>query len=205
MAKRRVQAFGPVLIGGVDKIRGANHPDSSIDRRVEKLRGKRHMPVEPARLFRQDDVPAVGLDASPDLIDSGPVGDLCADLRLADDLHVHLLERAFPGKVGCQKPLAAMDLSIFPVLVGSATVDRTPNTSSRAGSTCSTTVLCRRGHSPMPGSSSARTRTFLPDQPERLPHQPLRPGEAAHRHGPDQKAASNQFPFAPRAPQTRSH
>jgi len=112
MPERRVQAFGPVLIGGVDEIRGADHPDSSIDRRVEKLRCKRHMPVEPARLFRQDDVPAVGLDASPDLVDSRPVSDLSADLRFADDLHVHLIGPVVPRKVGRQKPLAGMDLSI---------------------------------------------------------------------------------------------
>ena len=112
MPERRVQAFRPVFVGGVDKICRADHPDSGIDRRVEKLRCKRHMPVEPARLLCQDDVPAVGLDASPDLVDSGPVGDLSADLRLADDLHVHLLGPVVPGKVGCQEPLAGVDLSI---------------------------------------------------------------------------------------------
>ena len=36
----------------------------------------------------------------------------------------------------------------------------TPSTCSRAASTCSTTVICGRGRLPMPGSSSARTRTF---------------------------------------------
>jgi len=35
MPERRVQVFGPVLVGGVDEIRGADHADSSIDSRVE--------------------------------------------------------------------------------------------------------------------------------------------------------------------------
>ena len=43
---------------------------------------------------------------------SGPVGDLSADLRFADDLHVHLIGPVVPRKVGRQKPLAGMDLSI---------------------------------------------------------------------------------------------
>jgi len=83
--ERRVQTFGLVFVGSVDEIRRADYTNSSIDRRVEALRYKRHMPVEPARLFRKDGVPAAGLDASPDLIDPGPVGDFSADLRFADD------------------------------------------------------------------------------------------------------------------------
>jgi hypothetical protein len=40
MPERRVQAFGPVLIGGIDGVGRADYPDAGIDRRVEQQRCK---------------------------------------------------------------------------------------------------------------------------------------------------------------------
>jgi predicted nucleic acid-binding protein len=47
--------------------------------------------IETARLLGDDDIPPLGLDAGPDLIDSRAIGDLAAHLGLRDDLDADLL------------------------------------------------------------------------------------------------------------------
>jgi hypothetical protein len=116
-----MQPVGPVVVGRVDVVRRADHPHAGVHRGLEELAGLRVVAVEAARLFGDDQVPPLGLDAGPDLIDAGAVGDLTADLGLLDDVDRHLRGLGALGQAGIEESPAGGDLIVdarLPLLLG---------------------------------------------------------------------------------------
>ena len=68
------------------------------------------MPIEAARLLGDDQVPPLGLDAGPDLVDTGAAHQFAADLRLRDDLDVQLVGLEVAGHIVGQESTAVGDL-----------------------------------------------------------------------------------------------
>ena len=64
------------------------------------------MAVETARLLSDDQIPPLGVDAGPYLIDAWSVGDLTADLRLLDVVDHQLRGLHALGQIGIQEAAA---------------------------------------------------------------------------------------------------
>ena len=72
--------------------------------------GEGHVPIEAARLLADDQVPPLGLDAFPHLVNAGSVQQFAADLRLSDDLDDQLVELDVAGQIVGQESPAVGDL-----------------------------------------------------------------------------------------------
>ena len=105
-----VQPLGPVVVCRIDVVGRADHPNASIDGRIEQQPGEGRLPIEAARLLGNDHVPPLGRDARPDLVDPGAAQQLAADLRLADDLDVEPVEFDATGQIVGQVAPATVDL-----------------------------------------------------------------------------------------------
>jgi hypothetical protein len=68
--------------------------------------------VEPARFLSDDQVPSLGLDACPNLIDPRAIGDLTADLGLGNDVDHDLLRLPALGQVRLQERSAGGHLVV---------------------------------------------------------------------------------------------
>ena len=116
-----IQPVGPVVIGRVDIVRRTDDPDPSIDGRLKKLAGLRVVAIEPARLLGENQIPPLGLDPGPDLVDPRPRGQFSGYLRLADELHIDLLGGVPLRQTGGQERLAQSNLVVdarLPLLLG---------------------------------------------------------------------------------------
>ena len=116
-----VQPIGPVVVSRVDVVRRADHPYVGVHRRFKEFARLRVVAVQPARFLGDDQVPSLGLDACPNLIDPWAVGDLAADLGLGNDVDHDLLRLPALGQVRLQERPAGGHLVVdtrLPLFLG---------------------------------------------------------------------------------------